>query len=142
MSTNGASADHLRHIVRGVLREVLSSRKTGTHTPAVSAEEVCITNDAELASFVGQIIQYMDNPITAADLHSGRKTFTLQTSRSKSTVSVLPNQAILSGAITEAKIEKHASAGVIVLAPDAVLTPLARDKARQLGIKIERSRTC
>jgi hypothetical protein len=46
----------------------------------------------------------------------------------------------LQGVITEQKIDKAAGSGVLLLAPDAVLTPLARDKARRLGLKIERRR--
>ena len=44
------------------------------------------------------------------------------------------------GVITERRIGEFANAGTIVLAPGAILTPLARDRARRLGLKIERSR--
>jgi hypothetical protein len=142
MSTNGTSSDQLRNMVRDVLREVLASRKSGPNAPTRSAEPVRIFNDADLASFVARVIQYLDSPTTAADLRSGRHTFTLQTSNEITAVPASSNGAVLSGAITEAKIEKHAAGSVIVLAPDAVLTPLARDKARQLGVKIERRRLC
>ena len=47
------------------------------------------------------------------------------------------------GAVTERTIKKAADAGArLVLGPGAVLTPLARDKARALGIEIERERRC
>ena len=43
------------------------------------------------------------------------------------------------GAVTERKVDEAAKAGArLVLGPGAVLTPLARDKARAKGIKIER----
>ena len=43
------------------------------------------------------------------------------------------------GAVTERKVEEAAKAGArLVLGPGAVLTPLARDKARAKGIEIER----
>jgi hypothetical protein len=45
------------------------------------------------------------------------------------------------GAVTERKIKQAADAGArLVLGPGAVLTPLAREKARALGIDIERER--
>ena len=45
--------------------------------------------------------------------------------------------------MTERTIKKAADAGArLVLGPGAVLTPLARDKARALGIEIERERRC
>jgi hypothetical protein len=41
--------------------------------------------------------------------------------------------------VTERKVEEAAKAGArLVLGPGAVLTPLARDKARAKGIEIER----
>ena len=45
------------------------------------------------------------------------------------------------GAVTERKVKEAAKAGArLVLGPGAVLTPLAREKARALGIEIERER--
>ena len=48
---------------------------------------------------------------------------------------------IAHGAVTERTIKKAADAGGrLVLGPGAVLTPLAREKARALGVDIERER--
>jgi hypothetical protein len=45
------------------------------------------------------------------------------------------------GAVTERAVQAAASAGVrLVLGPRAVLTPLARDRARALGVPIEKER--
>jgi hypothetical protein len=47
------------------------------------------------------------------------------------------------GAVTERTVEQAAKAGArLVLAPGAVPTPLAREKARALGIAIEREPRC
>ena len=47
------------------------------------------------------------------------------------------------GAVTERTVEKAAKAGArLVLGRGAVLTPLAREKARARGIEIERERRC
>jgi len=52
----------------------------------------------------------------------------------------MPATAALTGVITENKIDHLKGAGRLVLGADAVLTPLARDKARKLGLTIERRR--
>ena len=45
------------------------------------------------------------------------------------------------GAVTERAVIAAAAAGArLVLGPRAVMTPLARDKARALGVPIERPR--
>ena len=45
------------------------------------------------------------------------------------------------GAVTERAVEAAAKAGArLVLGPRAVLTPLAKDKARALGVAIEKER--
>ena len=45
------------------------------------------------------------------------------------------------GAVTERAVNAAAKAGArLVLGPRAVLTPLARDKARALGVPIEKER--
>jgi hypothetical protein len=45
------------------------------------------------------------------------------------------------GAVTERAVAAAAAAGArIVVGPRAVLTPLAKDKARSLGVPIEKER--
>jgi hypothetical protein len=45
------------------------------------------------------------------------------------------------GAVTERKVEEAArNGGRLVIGPRAILTPLAREKARTRGIQIERER--
>jgi hypothetical protein len=47
------------------------------------------------------------------------------------------------GAVTERVVREAKAAGArLVLAPGAVLTPLARDKAKALGVQIEKERRC
>jgi hypothetical protein len=55
--------------------------------------------------------------------------------------SATPGHRIDKGAVTERAVQAAASAGVrLVLGPRAVLTPLARDRARALGVPIEKER--
>lgn len=121
------SAD-LRGIVRDVLKEVLATRP---QTDPVRTETVRIGNDSELQSFVARIVE----PKTLEAIRAEKLRFTLG-----GTVSAVPSSGMLEGVITEQKIERLAGSGTLVLAPGAVLTPLARDKARRLGLKIERRR--
>ena len=121
----------LRNMVREVLREVGASR---AQAGAAVVEPVRIGNDHELADFVARVIE----PAAVEKIRAGKLRFTLGSS---SLASLPPAaSATLSGVVTEVKLEKLAGAGRIILEPDAVLTPLARDKARKLGLTIERRR--
>ena len=47
------------------------------------------------------------------------------------------------GAVTERIVREAAEAGArLVLSPRAVITPMARDRARSLGVQIEKERRC
>lgn len=115
----------LRAMVRDVLKEALP-HKGGA---LAAAEAVRIGNDAELAAFVRRVLERQD-AIKAGQLH-----FTLGKAPESSV-----GGAIVTGVVTEHVVNKHASAGTLVIGPDAVLTPLARDRARKLNLKIERRR--
>jgi hypothetical protein len=124
--------NELRSMVRDVLREVMASRAQLPSSAAV--ETVRISNDHDLAIFVARVT----DAATAEKVRSGKLRFTLgQTPVAARPVS--PSE-MLTGVITEQKIDKLIGSGTLVLGPDAVLTPLARDKARRLGLKIERRR--
>lgn len=151
------SETDLRTMVREVLREALASRGVGaagggaaarppaSGAPAPAVETVVIGSDAELAAFVRRLTALLDDPATGAAVRAGRHRFALAGGRAAPAVtasaSVAPPAAVvLSGTVTEAKIIANAKAGAIVLAPGAVVTPLARDKARALGLKLEARR--
>jgi hypothetical protein len=120
------TAGELRGMVRDVLREVMAQRT------AAGVESVRISSDADLAAFVAHLTQ----PATLEAVRAGKLRFTLQ----QGAVPPSPSGDALDGVITEQKIDKFAGQGTLLLAPGAVLTPLARDKARRLGLKIERRR--
>ncbi len=146
------SEAELRAMVREVLREALAKRAgpAGQAVPP-TIESVRIANDAELAAFVRRLIQLLDDPAAGAALRSGRHSFSLAGSApgvpaattSVPAVSHAPaagQSVLVTGTVTEAKINKCAGAAAILLAPGAVITPLARDRARALGLRIERKR--
>jgi hypothetical protein len=94
-------------------------------------ELVTLGNDADLAAFVRSVLERAD------EIRQGRLRFTL----GRGTTSSAGVMRVAHGAVTERTIKKAADAGGrLVLGPGAVLTPLAREKARALGIDIERER--
>jgi hypothetical protein len=123
-------SSELRHMVRDVLREVMAQRQPAAGS---AVESVRIATDHDLAAFIARII----DPQTLERLRAGKLRFTL--GGSPAPASAAP-AAALTGVITEQKIDHLKGAGTLVLAPGAVLTPLARDKARRLGLTIERRR--
>lgn len=121
----------LRQMVRDVLREVVASRGQGA--TAASVEPVRITSDGDLMAFAARVIA------AQAAVTSGALRFTLAGAAAPAPTPVATG-ATLTGVITETTVNRHASAGRLLLAPGAVVTPLARDRARQLNLKLERSR--
>lgn len=124
------TSQQLRELVREVLREVIPQKATAT-----GVETVRIANDSDLASFVARLTE----PATAEAVRAGKLRFTLTGAPSVAPPPSAPS-AVLTGVITEQKIQTLNGATVLVLSADAVLTPLARDKARRLGLKLERRR--
>jgi len=140
-SFDGLSSDELRAAVRAVLRDVLPAglRETGTSAHAALAGEVVVRDDADLGALVRRIASLCDDPVARAALRDGRHGFRLVgPSHHRADASVV---RIERGAVTERAVAKAAADGVrLVVGPKAVLTPLARDKARNLGVEIERER--
>jgi hypothetical protein len=100
------------------------------------AEPVTISSDADLDRFVRALAARFEDAGQRAAARDGRLRFTLGSGTAP--VGVM---RVAHGAVTERTIKKAAEAGGrLVLGPGAVLTPLAREKARALGIDIERER--
>ncbi len=100
-------------------------------------ETVSVRTDAELAAFVTRLLRLFENPRHRADLRAGRLRF--QLAPSGVAWAARPAHRIEKGAVTEAAVRAAARAGArLVLGPRAVLTPLARDRARAAGVEIEK----
>ena len=138
--------EELRALVREVIRDVLPNGLPATET-------VNLSTDEDLASFVKRLLDL--DPDQREELRSGRKRFRLATvsltpaaphspSPSPSPGAgpgASPVRRIERGAVTEAMINQAARAGErLVLGRGAVLTPLARDRARASGVQIEKER--
>jgi hypothetical protein len=101
------------------------------NSASARTEAVRIDSDADLAAFVHSVLDRAD------DIRAGRLRFTL----GRGATNPAGVMHVRHGAVTERKIKQAADAGArLVLGPGAVLTPLAREKARALGVDIERER--
>ena len=102
-------------------------------------QPVSLRTDAELAAFVARLLHLFENPKHRADLKAGRLRFRLAPGGAAG--SARPTHRIEKGAVTEAAVRDAARAGArLVLGRQAVLTPLARDRARSAGVEIEKER--
>lgn len=135
----------LRAMVREALRDALatSGKLPAPNTPAAVTEPVSLTNNGELYAFVQRILDMATDSATASRLRSGQIRFELAgASQQSSHVAPQTNESgfrVERGAVTEALVKKAAEAGgVLVAGPAAVITPLAREKARKLGVTINK----
>ena len=105
-------------------------------------ETVSVRTDRELAAFVTRLLHLVENPRRRDDLRTGRLRFRLAPGGAAGApVSARPVHRIDKGAVTEATVRDAARAGArLVLGRRAVLTPLARDRARAAGVEIEKER--
>jgi hypothetical protein len=153
--------DELRELIREVIRDVLPQG-----LPVI--ETVNLFTDEDLAAFVTRLLDL--DPEAREDLRAGRKRFRLavpahsQAPQASSGTRISPVSAVSGsnganglsavngsagpsarrierGAVTEKVVRDAARAGErLVLGPGAVLTPLARDRARASGVEISRER--
>ena len=122
-----ANEADLRQMVRELLREAVQERKA-----AASPEPVRITSDGDLQTFIAKL----SAPGVIEAVRAGRLHFTLE--GANTVPALLSSRSALYGVVSERKLSGCIAGETIILAPDAVLTPLARDAARRLGLKIER----
>jgi hypothetical protein len=156
---NGAlsslSTEEMRATVRAVLREVLptvlptaladaSGRSPAGTTPP---EAVALTDDRDLDAFVRRLAALCEDPAQRAALRDGRRRFVLgpgspaPRGHHAASAPVGGTLRVERGAVTERTVTRAAADGCrLVLGRRAVLTPLARDKARVLGVEIEKER--
>jgi hypothetical protein len=133
------------------IHRVADSPAPGTSPGEAAVQPVRVGSDQELHEFVLRILRLAEDPQRRQDLLAGRLRFTLAPAASASGNGTLapagPPAAtavirrVEKGAVTERAVIAAAKAGHrLVLGPGAVLTPLARDKARALGVPVEKER--
>lgn len=156
----GLSTEELRATVRAVLREVLPEAVAQARTaPTNGTEQVAIRSNADLDALVKRVAELCEDASQRSALRAGRRRFRLAETDPAGVPAVsaatvpAPSAAgvpaptaagvmrVESGAVTERKIQQAAKAGGrLVIGRKAVLTPLARDRARNLGVVVERER--
>jgi len=144
-SLAGLTTDELRAAVRAVLRDVLPAAVIAARAETGAVEEVALCTEADLDAFVRRVASLCDDPGQRAVLKDGRRRFRLAAAAASDSGQRRPGPAtgdvvrVDRGAVTERTVKKAAADGArLVVGPKAVLTPLARDKARSLGVHVER----
>ena len=107
-------------------------------------EVVDLRSDADLDAFVRSLVHRFENPRDRMAIRSGKLRFRLgATAAAGAAPAAAATIRIERGAVTEKVVRDAAAQGArLVLAPRAVLTPMARDRARSLGVEIEKERPC
>ena len=136
------STHDLRAMVREVLREALAARGAvaaaraaaePAHQAAARTEPVRITCDADLQA----LIQRLTTPGVADAVRTGRLRLVLAGTPSPEPAPIAA-RATLDGVISERKLKDLPPGATVRLTRAAVLTPLAKDLGRRLGLNFER----
>lgn len=141
--TDAATSEALRRMVREVLREVLPAQAGTDGGRAGSGDDVRrvrVRDDHDLSDLVTQILNLAEDPDRAADLRSGRIRFRLAGESGTGAPAGPAPLEVERGAVTERVIAQAArEQRPLHIGPRAVVTPLARDRARALGVQIHRT---
>ncbi|HNB25510.1 MAG TPA: hypothetical protein PLR41_01000 [Alphaproteobacteria bacterium] len=156
----------LRELVKAVIaEEVAAIRKSAaapaqpaSAKPAPAPESVRIASDADLVAFARKVLSLAGDPAKAKDIAAGRYPFRLEqpvaaapATAPRAPVGTAPAAApkptasgqtlrIDSGVVTETMLNKlPRGLAKLVLAPGVTVTPLAKDRARTLGLTFERT---
>ena len=107
-----------------------------TVTPVPREQTVRLRTSEDLRSFVLHLVELAADPARRQDILNGRLRFRLETPLGAAEAAV---HRLDKGAVTERAVRAAARDHArLVLGRRAVLTPLARDAARALGVAIER----
>ena len=142
--SNDEATEALRRMVREVLQEVLPREKRAPAVPPPPAGDdvrrVRVRDDRDLADLVTQVLNLAEDPARAADLRAGRTRFALATDRPPEAATAPGPIDVERGAVTERLIQRAArEQRPLRIGPRAVVTPLARERARALGVTIDRT---
>ena len=149
------SSEEIRKLVREVLKDALPAIKAApvaadglvqrirAALAGAKRVEIAITHDGDLNSFARDLVAAAEQADLREAVKTGKVTFTL--ARYGSAVHAAPARPahrIDKGLVTEMMVtEIGRSANRIVVGKGVVVTPLGRDKARELKIEIVRDRS-
>lgn len=126
-------------------KRVADSPPPAAAPEGVAIERVDLRSDADLNAFVHTLARRLENPISRTAILSGKVRFQLPGAAAApaASASSAPTIRVEAGAVTERVVKDAARAGArLVLSPRAVLTPMARDRARSLGVEVEKEKPC
>ena len=137
--------NELRALIRDVIATELAATKPGSSVPATAEHRVRIASDADLAAFAKQVLALASDPNAQRKIAAGTYGFKLEAGHAPATAAATAatspggSARIDRGVVSETALAKlpkgtrrlQIGAGVSV-------TPLARDRAHNLGITIER----
>lgn len=139
----------LRDLVKSVIaEEVAAIRKPkAAAAPATAEERVTITNDADLVAFARRVLSLAGDPAKAKEIAAGRHPFRLDRPVAQHNVASQPqtpaaqSHRIDAGVVTESTLNKlPRGLSQLLLGPGVTVTPLAKDRARALGLTFERTK--
>lgn len=141
----------IRDLVKSVIaEEVAAIRKPkAASAPAAAEERVAIANDADLIGFARRVLSLAGDPAKAKEIAAGRYPFRLDRPTQASaapapratpaTQPAAQSHRIDSGVVTESTLNKlPRGLSRLLLGPGVTVTPLAKDRARALGLTFER----
>lgn len=150
---DGVGGDALRELVREALREalpdLLPQLAAGGGDHGGGTRWVSVRDDADLARFAEEVLRLADDPRDGPLLRSGAIRFRLAGGPARAASGPPPAaprpepeaaRRVERGPVTERHVRDAEAAGVrrLVLGRAAVLTPMARDRARTAGVEIVR----
>jgi hypothetical protein len=142
----------IRDLVKSVIaEEVAAIRKPkAAPAPTTAEERIAIASDADLVGFARRVLSLAGDPAKAKEIAAGRYPFRLdrpapaQASAAPRATSQPPaptaqSHRIDSGVVTESTLNKlPRGLAKLLLGPGVTVTPLAKDRARALGLTFER----
>ena len=147
----------IRELVKSVIaEEVAAIRKPkAAHAPTTAEERVAVANDADLIGFARRVLSLAGDPAKAKEIAAGRYPFRLDrptqataapTPRATPTPTPTPtapppaqSHRIDSGVVTESTLNTlPRGLSRLLLGAGVTVTPLAKDRARALGLTFER----
>ncbi|HET6157502.1 MAG TPA: hypothetical protein VFE34_04085 [Dongiaceae bacterium] len=134
----------LRDLVKSVIaEEVAAIRKPKTAAPSSAEERIAIASDADLIAFARRVLSIAGDPAKAKEIAAGR--YPLDRPATQHAAPPTPPAAqshrIDSGVVTESTLNKlPRGLSRLLLGPGVTVTPLAKDRARALGLTFERTK--
>jgi hypothetical protein len=145
----------LRDLVKSVIAEEVAAIRTTKNlsAPTQAEERIGIATDADLVAFARRVLSLAGDPVKAKEIAAGRYPFRLDRpvapNNATSAAHAVPqtmapvgqSHRIDSGVVTESTLNKlPRGLSRLLLGPGVTVTPLAKDRARALGLTFERTK--